>query len=53
MADVRRPGDQTMLVADLALDDGVASCSKDGQYLDVGVGQPTIRIDAMMVGGAS
>ena len=43
----------SMVGNDLALDDGVASCSKDGQYLDVGVGQPTIRIDAMMVGGAS
>ena len=43
----------SMVGHDLALDDGVASCSKDGQHLDVGVGQPTIRIDAMMVGGAS
>lgn len=43
----------SMVGNDLALDDGVASCSKDGQHLDVGVGQPTIRIDAMMVGGAS
>ena len=39
--------------ADLRLDDGVASCSKQGQHLDVAVGQPTIRIDAMMVGGTS
>ncbi|OAN63906.1 metallopeptidase TldD-related protein [Sphingomonas sp. TDK1] len=38
---------------DLALDDGVASCSKQGQNLDVGVGQPTIRIDQMMVGGGT
>lgn len=43
----------SMVGNDLALDGGVASCSKDGQYLDVGVGQPTIRIDAMMVGGTS
>lgn len=43
----------SMVGNDLALDDGVASCSKDGQHLDVGVGQPTIRIDTMMVGGAS
>lgn len=43
----------TMVGNDLALDEGVASCSKAGQHLDVGVGQPTIRIDAMMVGGAS
>ena len=38
---------------DLALDEGVASCSKQGQNLDVGVGQPTIRIDQMLVGGAA
>ncbi|WP_084582945.1 metallopeptidase TldD-related protein [Sphingomonas azotifigens] len=38
---------------DLALDEGVASCSKQGQNLDVGVGQPTIRIDQMLVGGAT
>lgn len=43
----------SMVGNDLALDGGVASCSKAGQYLDVGVGQPTIRIDAMMVGGTS
>lgn len=42
-----------MIGNDLALDDGVASCSKQGQNLDVGVGQPTLRIDAMMVGGGA
>ncbi|KQN00088.1 metallopeptidase TldD-related protein [Sphingomonas sp. Leaf25] len=41
----------SMIGHDLALDDGEASCGKQGQSLDVGVGQPTIRIDAMMVGG--
>lgn len=41
----------TMVGHDLALDDGEASCGKQGQSLDVGVGQPTIRIDEMMVGG--
>lgn len=41
----------SMVGHDLALDDGEASCGKQGQSLDVGVGQPTIRIDAMMVGG--
>ncbi|MDY0958811.1 metallopeptidase TldD-related protein [Sphingomonas sp. CFBP8993] len=41
----------SMVGHDLALDDGVATCGKQGQTLDVGVGQPTIRIDAMMVGG--
>ncbi len=41
----------SMVGNDLALDDGVARCGKQGQSLDVGVGQPTIRIDAMLVGG--
>ena len=41
----------SMIGHDFALDDGEASCGKQGQSLDVGVGQPTIRIDAMMVGG--
>lgn len=43
----------SMVGSDLSLDDGVANCSKQGQHLDVGVGQPTIRIDQMTVGGAS
>ena len=41
----------SMIGHDLVLDDGEASCGKQGQSLDVGVGQPTIRIDSMMVGG--
>ncbi len=41
----------SMIGHDLALDEGEASCGKQGQSIDVGVGQPTIRIDAMMVGG--
>lgn len=41
----------SMIGNDLALDNGVALCGKQGQSLDVGVGQPTIRIDAMLVGG--
>lgn len=41
----------SMIGNDLALDDGEARCGKAGQSLDVGVGQPTIRIDTMMVGG--
>lgn len=37
---------------DLSLDDGEAVCGKEGQTVVVGVGQPTIRIDEMVVGGA-
>lgn len=36
---------------DLKLDDGVGSCGKDGQSAPVGVGQPTLKIDALTVGG--
>lgn len=36
---------------DLALDQGVGTCGKDGQGVPVGVGLPTLRIDAITVGG--
>jgi TldD protein len=36
---------------DLALDEGVGTCGKDGQSVPVGVGLPTIRIDGITVGG--
>lgn len=39
--------------ADLALDDGIGTCGKDGQGVPVGVGLPTIRIDQIVVGGTT
>ena len=41
----------SMVGDNLSLDSGVGICGKDGQQVPVGVGQPTIRIDAMTVGG--
>lgn len=42
----------SMIGNDRALDAGVAVCGKNGQMVPVGVGQPTIRIDQVVVGGA-
>ncbi|MDP3705303.1 MAG: metalloprotease TldD [Legionellaceae bacterium] len=41
----------SMIGNDLALDDGIGVCGKDGQSIPVGVGQPTLKIDALTVGG--
>jgi TldD protein len=41
----------SMVGNDLQLDAGLGTCGKDGQSVPVGVGQPTIRIDALTVGG--
>jgi TldD protein len=38
---------------DLKLDEGIGTCGKDGQSVPVGVGMPTIRLDAVTVGGTS
>ncbi|MFC3908449.1 metalloprotease TldD [Legionella dresdenensis] len=41
----------SMIGNDLALDGGIGVCGKDGQSVPVGVGQPTLKIDALTVGG--
>jgi len=41
----------TMIGNDSVLDNGVGTCGKDGQSVPVGVGQPTLRIDGITVGG--
>jgi TldD protein len=41
----------SMVGHDLALDEGIGTCGKNGQSVPVGVGLPTVRIDGLTVGG--
>jgi TldD protein len=43
----------SMIGNDMELDPGIGTCGKDGQGVPVGVGQPTLRIDGLTVGGTA
>ncbi len=43
----------SMIGNDLKLDSGIGTCGKEGQSVPVGVGQPTLRIDGLTVGGTA
>lgn len=43
----------SMVGNDLKLDTGIGSCGKDGQNVPVGVGQPTLKIDSLTIGGTN
>ena len=43
----------SMIGNDMQLDPGIGTCGKDGQSVPVGVGQPTLRIDGLTVGGTA
>jgi len=43
----------SMVGNDMELDSGIGTCGKDGQSVPVGVGQPTLKIDGLTVGGTA
>jgi TldD protein len=43
----------SMIGNDMKLDPGVGTCGKEGQGVPVGVGQPTLKVDAITVGGTA
>ncbi|MEQ8667000.1 MAG: metalloprotease TldD [Rhodospirillales bacterium] len=43
----------SMIGTDMELDPGIGTCGKDGQGVPVGVGQPTIKVDNLTVGGTA
>ncbi|HQO17171.1 MAG TPA: metalloprotease TldD, partial [Methylotenera sp.] len=43
----------SMIGNDMSLDSGVGTCGKEGQSVPVGVGQPTLKIDGLTVGGTA
>jgi TldD protein len=43
----------TMIGNDLELDSGIGTCGKEGQSVPVGVGQPTLKIEGLTVGGTA
>ena len=43
----------SMIGNDMSLDSGVGTCGKEGQSVPVGVGQPTIKIDGLVIGGTA
>ena len=43
----------SMIGNDMRLDEGVGTCGKDGQGVPVGVGQPTLKMNGITVGGTT